>query len=379
MYKGAITEEILDDFRLFLTSFSYGDKNSIVPLHQEHKFLFSNFPISKLIREFYFSICSDMISDEEYESFIKRRIMGNRKTFLNPYPLIYNGAFVERSQFHFWLAQTTFRQLKYNGNNIKRFEDMFPILDEYREGFKEGFENFEKECITKFFPMFPDKSDYIQRVFEYLTKNILITGSWKNTSPGFTTNFCNEIINVKDYGVIQGYYYKAWSILLSNHLLFVELFDKQFNHNKNSTIDIENNRINEEIEKIELEIRKIIGEKIDIKTYNETVSQNIRDKVSLRIESHLKKYPVNSNDYYEKVENKLNFFDLMECCEIITNKKNWLLFEEYFKSKSNLTDKFNKLSELRNCLRHSRELNEIILFEGKASIIWFQKILKLND
>jgi hypothetical protein len=29
MYKGAITEEILDDFRLFLTSFSYGDKNSI--------------------------------------------------------------------------------------------------------------------------------------------------------------------------------------------------------------------------------------------------------------------------------------------------------------------------------------------------------------
>ena len=69
----------------------------------------------------------------------------------------------------------------------------------------------------------------------------------------------------------------------------------------------------------------------------------------------------------------------MECCEIITNKKNWLLFEEYFKSKSNLTDKFNKLSELRNCLRHSRELNEIILFEGKASIIWFQKILKLND
>lgn len=379
MFKGAITKEILDNFRLFLTTFSYGDINSIVPLHQEHRFLFSNFPISKVIKEYYYSICSNMISDEEYNGFIKEKIFGDKKTFLIPYPLIYKGAYVLRSQFHFWLAQTTFRHLKYKGKDIKNFEDMFPILEEYRDGFKDGFENFEKECITKFFPMFPDKSDYIERVFEYLTKNIPITGSWGNSSPGFTTNFYNEIINLKEYGIVQGYYYKAWSILLSNHILFGDLFEKQYKANNVLIKEFKNDEINIEIEEIELKIRKIISEKLDIKIYNETVSQNIKEKVSARIDSHIKKYPINSNGYYDKLENKLEFFDLMECCEIIINKKNWTLFQEYFKNKNNLTEKFNKLSELRNCIRHSRELNEIIIYEGRASIIWFQKIIEQNE
>ena len=71
-----------------------------------------------------------------------------------------------------------------------------------------------------------------------------------------------------------------------------------------------------------------------------------------------------------------DYFDLQEYCTIITSKKSWDLFEEKFKNKQQLMSKFSQLGELRNSIRHSRSVTEVTALEGKASIVWFNEILK---
>ena len=48
---------------------------------------------------------------------------------------------------------------------------------------------------------------------------------------------------------------------------------------------------------------------------------------------------------------------------------------EYFGKPGLLEQKFYQLGELRNCLRHSRDVNEVVQKEGEAAISWFESIL----
>lgn len=72
----------------------------------------------------------------------------------------------------------------------------------------------------------------------------------------------------------------------------------------------------------------------------------------------------------------MDYFDLQEYCTIITSKNCWSLFEQQFKNKQQLMNKFSQLGELRNAIRHSRSVSEVAILEGKASIVWFKEILK---
>ena len=51
-------------------------------------------------------------------------------------------------------------------------------------------------------------------------------------------------------------------------------------------------------------------------------------------------------------------------------------FETRFKNKEALVAKFDQLAELRNGIRHSRQVDEIRRKEGEAAILWFGKVLQ---
>lgn len=53
----------------------------------------------------------------------------------------------------------------------------------------------------------------------------------------------------------------------------------------------------------------------------------------------------------------------------------WLKFEARFGTKEALIAKFDQLAELRNCIRHSRTVSEIVKKEGEAAILWFKEVL----
>jgi hypothetical protein len=44
-----------------------------------------------------------------------------------------------------------------------------------------------------------------------------------------------------------------------------------------------------------------------------------------------------------------------------------------FMNKETLYTKFGQLADLRNSIRHSRSVDEIIHKEGKAAVLWFRK------
>ena len=46
-----------------------------------------------------------------------------------------------------------------------------------------------------------------------------------------------------------------------------------------------------------------------------------------------------------------------------------------FGTKEALNVKFDQLAELRNGIRHSRAISEVIRKEGEAAIVWFKQVL----
>ncbi len=135
----------------------------------------------------------------------------------------------------------------------------------------------------------------------------------------------------------------------------------------------------ESIEKIELAIRNkivsVLEKAAETDAYHEFIPSHIKQKITEKIDKHLKKNPGEQQEEYSSLEAKLNFFDINEKKEVISNKNLWPYFEESFGSVSVLQTRFHQLGELRNCIRHSRSPNEVVQKEGEASIAWFEAIL----
>jgi hypothetical protein len=80
-------------------------------------------------------------------------------------------------------------------------------------------------------------------------------------------------------------------------------------------------------------------------------------------------------DRYSTVGGMLEFFDLRDIQDAIGAKSLWSRFEPLFRTKESLATKFDQLAELRNGIRHSRTVTEIVRKEGEAAILWFRDVL----
>lgn len=136
--------------------------------------------------------------------------------------------------------------------------------------------------------------------------------------------------------------------------------------------------LNNSIEKIELQLRtqivSILGNEMEV--YKLNTPPHIQEKVDKRVSSEIKKKPGMSNDDFNSLNERLKYFDLFELYELLVSKSNWASFEDKFKNKEQLLNRFNQLSTLRNCIRHSRDVSPIEKLDGEAAIAWFNQILK---
>lgn len=137
--------------------------------------------------------------------------------------------------------------------------------------------------------------------------------------------------------------------------------------------------LNDAIEKIETTVRDkidlVLSDAAEIDVIAEFIPSHIQKKINDKIEAHMARNPGEQAEDYKSLRAQLNFFDINEYKETITNKANWDLFEEYFGKPGVLEQKFYQLGELRNCIRHSRTINEVTQKEGEAAIAWFESIL----
>ncbi|RDK89213.1 DUF262 domain-containing protein [Marinirhabdus gelatinilytica] len=136
--------------------------------------------------------------------------------------------------------------------------------------------------------------------------------------------------------------------------------------------------LNKEIEQIEISIRDLVNERllaVSDNPFYQFVPERTRQSAEGKINSHIKKFPGESLNNYQSFRKKLNFFTLGEFKDLIIKKDCWSQFEDTFKSKPNLENRFNQLFTLRNQIAHNNDLNDILVKDGEAAIMWFKSIL----
>jgi hypothetical protein len=131
--------------------------------------------------------------------------------------------------------------------------------------------------------------------------------------------------------------------------------------------------LDEQVEQVELGIRGIIAKILEGDPAK--LPPHVLQKVQERLEANARKNPALDHDHYQTLEGKLEFFDLRELQDTITNRSLWPLFEARFANKETLATKFGQLADLRNGIRHSRAVNEITRKEGEAALLWFRQVL----
>ncbi|MCB9185577.1 MAG: DUF262 domain-containing protein [Flavobacteriales bacterium] len=136
-------------------------------------------------------------------------------------------------------------------------------------------------------------------------------------------------------------------------------------------------KLNEQIELIELTLRKLIADSFEdsFDKYKQLTPQHIQDNVDKRVVAEMKRKPDKTKDDYSSFSARLTFFDLREYYEFMV-KPNWQTFESRFGSKQQLELRFQQLANLRNAIRHSRELSKFEKHDGEAAIAWFSESLK---
>ena len=127
------------------------------------------------------------------------------------------------------------------------------------------------------------------------------------------------------------------------------------------------------VEVVELGLRQlVIG---GLRGNIDHLPSNIREAINQRIQTAANRNPGWDANHYQTLAGKLEFSDLRELQDIVTNKSLWPLFESAFGNKHILVNRFQQLIGLRNSIRHSRTVDEITSKEGEAAILWFEQIL----
>lgn len=97
-------------------------------------------------------------------------------------------------------------------------------------------------------------------------------------------------------------------------------------------------------------------------------------KIDERLQTAAKKNAALDSERYATLAGKLEYADLRELQDTITNKTLWPCFEGRFANKETLSKRFGQLADLRNGIRHSRTVDEITRKEGEAAILWFEQV-----
>ena len=128
-----------------------------------------------------------------------------------------------------------------------------------------------------------------------------------------------------------------------------------------------------QIEAIELALRGLIGDVLGGETTK--LPPHVRQKIADRLQAATKKNPALDAHRYETLEGMLEYADLRELQDTLTNKALTPLFQARFSNKEALIKRFDQLAELRNCIRHSRSVDEVTRKEGEAALLWFEHAL----
>ena len=131
--------------------------------------------------------------------------------------------------------------------------------------------------------------------------------------------------------------------------------------------------LDEGIERVELALRDLVARTLDDDPSQ--LPEHVRSRVADRVQRELRKNAARDASDYDALSGQLEFFDLRELENTVVNKALWSRFEGAFGRKEAVVAKFDQLAELRNAIRHSRTVDDIVRKEGEAAVLWFDRVM----
>jgi hypothetical protein len=131
-----------------------------------------------------------------------------------------------------------------------------------------------------------------------------------------------------------------------------------------------------DVEDVELSLRKMISTTLGDQP--SLLPSELLQRAEERIAQATRKNASLDGDQFRALSRKLEYLDLRELQNVITNKTLWGTFQSRFPTKESLATKFDQLAELRNGIRHSRTVDEVSRKEGEAAVLWFNQVLSKN-
>jgi hypothetical protein len=126
---------------------------------------------------------------------------------------------------------------------------------------------------------------------------------------------------------------------------------------------------------IELQLRIVIASALD--GDRARLPSEVNDGIDGNISRAAgKNAAFDSKKYQDDLLQRLEYSDLSHIKSTISNKLLWALFQSRFLNKETFGAKFDQMSRLRNEIRHGRTVDPIILREGEAGILWFERVLQ---
>ncbi len=133
---------------------------------------------------------------------------------------------------HYELLEVKIQDGYFTKKQIDKEEINF-YLKEYSKGFKIGHDNFENDIVKTKSILFDDNTDYSRTIFDFATGS-LFKGSGYPESYGGNKHILSGWFEA---GKEQGYFYKAWYIILSHSSRFEKYFKKEKETSENEFIE----------------------------------------------------------------------------------------------------------------------------------------------
>jgi hypothetical protein len=139
--------------------------------------------------------------------------------------------------------------------------------------------------------------------------------------------------------------------------------------------------LDKKIDKIERELRRLIDDTLIKETgkdgFESLLSGKAKEQIKRKIIQHVKKHPNRKYSDFKTLARAIQFCDIDDLKKTIVKPEYWQFFELRFQDKLKVEKYFDYLSELRNVIRHKRELTNLVVYKGKAAIEWLEMIINI--
>lgn len=131
------------------------------------------------------------------------------------------------------------------------------------------------------------------------------------------------------------------------------------------------------VEEVELDLRRLVDRMLGGNVAD--LPPHVRTRIEERVRTAVKKNPALDTDHYRTLGGRLEYADLRELQDTLTNRALAPVLGSWFPNKEMLVQRFGQLAELRNGIRHSRTVDEVTRKEGEAALLWFQQVIASSN